>query len=214
MDPAVAFVRAHTRLRTTPFVPEVRLHVADDIGDLWERTAVSPREDCAPPFWAFPWAGGQAVARHVLDHPGLVAGRRVLDLASGSGLVAVAAVLAGATTVVANDVDPYAAAAVVLNAQANGVEVRVRLDDLLVGGLDEAYDVVLAGDVCYSRELAERVIPWLTAASERGALVLLGDPGRTYAPAHGYAVVATYDVPVAESLEDTGVKRTTILTPS
>ena len=236
MRSAAAFVQSHTRVRATPFVPEVRLHVAEDIIELWERSSTAlgdnrtrgpsvdsrdgrkapgldPRDHVAPPFWGFPWAGGQALARHVLDHPDLVAGRRVLDLASGSGLVAVAAALAGAAQVTANDVDPCATAAIELNARTNGVQVRTRLGDLLADAPGGAHDVVLAGDVCFSRQLAERVLPWLAVAAERGALVLLGDPGRAYAPREGYAVVAVYDIPVAASLEDAGMKHTSVLTP-
>ncbi|MGW5237724.1 class I SAM-dependent methyltransferase [Monashia sp. NPDC004114] len=192
----------------------MRLNLGADIGTLWEHMAIARSDYCAPPFWAFPWAGGQALARHVIDHPELVAGRTVLDLAAGSGLVALAAAHAGARSVTANDVDPYAAAAIELNARANRVTVHVQLGDLLAEDEDRRHDVVLAGDVCYSRELALRVVPWLTFAAQRGTLVLLGDPGRAYAPREGYAVVATYEVPVVAGLEQGDVKRTTVLTPA
>ena len=210
MGSAAAFVRANTRVRAVPFVPELRLHVADEIGELWQRLALN-LEDCAPPFWAFPWAGGQALARHLLDHRDLVGGLRVLDLGSGSGLVALAAAMAGATSVTANDIDPHAGAAIALNAEVNAVQVRVWISDLLVADLGQDYDVVLAGDVWYDGDLTSRVLPWLDQASRRGVTVLVGDPGRTYAPKQGYASAAVYEVPVAASLENGHIKRTMIL---
>ncbi len=164
------------------------------------------------PFWSFPWAGGQALARYLLDHPDVVAGRRVLDLAAGSGLVAIAATLAGATDVTANDIDPYAAAAQELNAKRTASLVTQPLTgyDLLDAETDA--DVVLAGDVCYERELTDRMLAFLTRAHSRGADVLLGDPGRTYLPRERLAEVASYDVPTTLVLEDQQTKRTTIWT--
>jgi predicted nicotinamide N-methyase len=202
------FVRANTRLSRVPFLPEILLHQADEPIELWERTEAAGVEQ-PPPFWAFAWAGGQALARHVLDDPGLVSGRAVLDLAAGSGLVAVAAARAGARTVTANDIDPLALAATAANAEANGVEVRAVEGDLLGTGYAEA-DVVLAGDVFYSRQMAGRVLPFLRASADRGALVLVGDPGRAYLPADGMVRRATYDVPVSEALESVPVRRTTV----
>jgi predicted nicotinamide N-methyase len=202
------FVRANTRLAPVPLLSELVLYQAEEPIALWERTEAAGGEQ-PPPFWAFAWAGGQALARHVLDHPDLVSGRAVLDLATGSGLVAVAAARAGARTVTANDIDPLSLAAAEANAAANGVPVRLVEADLLAGGFPEA-DVVLAGDVFYSREMAGRVLPFLRRAAGRGALVLVGDPGRAYLPIDGMIHRATYDVPVLESLESVPVRRTSV----
>lgn len=204
-----AFIRAHTRLLPVPHAPEIALHVAEEATELWQKT----EDELAviglpPPFWAFAWAGGQALARHLLDHTDIVAGRRVLDFASGSGLVAIAAAKAGATQVEACDIDAFAAAAIRINAAANGVTVAARCDDLI--GRDEGWDVICAGDVCYERDMAERVIAWLSALSARGATVLLGDPGRSYLPKAGLAMVATYEVPVTRALEDAEIKRSSV----
>jgi predicted nicotinamide N-methyase len=207
---AAAFVVANTRVAPAPFVPEVRLHLADEPIELWERTEQDRDGDrLPPPFWAFAWAGGQAVARHLLDRPALVAGRRVLDVASGSGLVAVAAMLAGARSVTASEVDPLAVAAVGLNATLNRVAVTARLGDLLDGDGDDA-EVVTAGDVFYSRDMARRVLAFLQRAARRGADVLVGDPGRAYLPEDRLVPVAGYDVPVIAALEDAPVKRATV----
>ena len=202
------FVRANTRLAPVPFVPELLLHQAEEPIELWERTEAAGAER-PPPFWAFAWAGGQALARHVLDDPDLVAGRAVLDLATGSGLVAVAAARAGARPVTANDIDPLSLAAAEANAQANNVEVRTVEEDLLETGYAEA-DVILAGDVFYSREMAGRVLPFLRRAAGRGALVLVGDPGRAYLPTESMIHRSTYDVPVIEALEGVPVRRTSV----
>lgn len=203
------FVALHARLAPVPFVPEVRLHQADDAIGLWEATEdlLGGRQE--PPFWAFAWAGGQALARYVLDHPDLVAGRRVLDLASGSGLVAVAAARAGAATVRAVDVDPLALEAVALNAAANGGGVTTELADLLDGDAGGC-DVVLAGDVFYSRDLATRMQAFLRRAHRDGAAVYAGDPGRAYLPADLGERVAVYDVPTATSLESVPERRTAV----
>ncbi len=202
------FVRRTTRLAAVPLVPEVRLRQAEEAFGLWERTEESRGRALPPPFWAFPWAGGQALARYVLDHPALVAGRRVLDLASGSGLVAVAAAKAGARQVRAVDIDPLAVAAVRLNAAENGVTVAVVPGDVLAG--EAGADVVLAGDVCYEREFAGRAVRFLRRAAAGGALVLLGDPGRAYLPDTGLELAARYDVPVLAALEDAAVKPTSV----
>ncbi len=161
-----------------------------------------------PPFWAFAWAGGQALARYVLDHPEVVQAKRVLDFASGSGLVAIAAAKADAAEVIAADIDAFAAAAIGLNARANGVSIAARLDDLL--GLDQGWDVILAGDICYERELAAQVIDWLSGLSRRGATVLIGDPGRSYLPKDRLSEVATYQVPVTRALEDAEIKKSSV----
>ncbi|GLY94912.1 50S ribosomal protein L11 methyltransferase [Actinoplanes sp. NBRC 103695] len=201
------FVRAHTRPAPVPFVPELTLHQADEPIALWESTEADAATEQPPPFWAFAWAGGQALARYVLDNPGLVAGRTVLDLATGSGLVAVAAARAGAARVVANDIDPLSLAATAANATANQVRVELAEGDLL--DTDDAYDVILAGDVCYSRDMVARVLPFLRRAAARGSLVLLGDPGRAYLPA-GLTERAAWDIPVAESLESVPVRHTKV----
>lgn len=208
---AADFVRAHTRLVPVPFVPELRLHLADEPIELWERTEQGSGAQPPPPFWAFAWAGGQALARHLLDHPGLVAERSVLDLATGSGLVAVAAARAGARSVTANDIDPLSLAATEANAAANAVRVDTVEGDLLDTreGYVEA-GVVLAGDVCYSRDMAARVLPFLRWAAGRGALVLVGDPGRAYLPTTGLTRRAAYEVPVLPALESVAVRQTTV----
>jgi predicted nicotinamide N-methyase len=198
------------RLVPVPFVPEVRLHLAEDAIVLWARMEAAAGQSLPPPFWASAWAGGQGLARYVLDHPQVVAGRRVLDLAAGSGLVSVAAAMAGARSVTANDIDPYALAAVRLNAQANGVDVASRGGDLLDGDPDGA-EVVLAGDVFYSRDMAERVLRFLDRVTARGGLVLVGDPGRAYLPKGRLEVVATYRVPMVGALEDAEIKQTDVL---
>ncbi|GIE84335.1 class I SAM-dependent methyltransferase [Actinoplanes regularis] len=200
------FVRAHTVPAPVPFVPEIDLRQAQEPIALWEATESGGTEQ-PPPFWAFAWAGGQALARHILDDPGLVAGRSVLDLATGSGLVAVAAARAGARPVVANDIDPLSLAAAAANAEDNAVTIETLEGDLL--DTDDKYGVVLAGDVFYSREMAARVLPYLRRAAGRGSLVLVGDPGRAYLP-EGLVKRATYDVPVIEALESCTVRRTSV----
>ncbi|SOD98485.1 Predicted nicotinamide N-methyase [Blastococcus haudaquaticus] len=201
------FVRDHTRPDRPSLVPEVTLRVSADVVALWEaietERGVAPTD---PPFWAAAWPGGQALARYVLDTPASVAGRSVLDLGAGSGLVAVAAALAGAARVLASDVDPFSHAAVAVNAAANGVAPIAVLGDVL-GDEPPAVDVVLAGDVCYDRVMSERVLPWLEAARARGADVYLGDPGRPYVPVDRLERVATFDVPDTEGPQ---VRRTTV----
>jgi len=204
-----AFIRAETRLRPVPHAPEISLHVADEATELWQRTEEELGQlGLPPPFWAFAWAGGQALARYLLDHPEIVRGRRVLDFASGSGLVAIAAMKAGAAEVTACDVDPFATTAIRINAQANGVGVQVIDADLI--GRDEGWEAVLAGDICYERDLAQRVTGWLLALSARGATVLIGDPGRSYLPKDLLDEVATYQVPVTRTLEDAEIKRSSV----
>ncbi|MET8758369.1 50S ribosomal protein L11 methyltransferase [Lentzea sp. NPDC004782] len=198
------FVLANTTLTPVPLVPEVVLHSAAEAMGLWELT-----DHDQPPFWAFPWAGGQALARHLLDHPGLVRDRKVFDLASGSGLVAIAAALAGADAVTANDIDPLALAAVELNAAANGVAVRTVPGDQLHSDAHGA-DVVLAGDVFYDAEVTALVLPFLTRAAARGALVLLGDPDRAHLPRDRFTAQARYEVPVPLTLESTETRSATV----
>lgn len=210
-DP-VAFIRAETRLRPVPLVPEVLLHVADEAVPIWHRTEEELGEmGLPPPFWAFAWAGGQALARHVLDHPETVRGRSVLDFASGSGLVGIAAMTAGATRATCADIDPFAVAAIALNGEANGVALSPVQDDLI--GQDGGWDTVLAGDIAYERDLSERVFAWLLALAGRGATVLIGDPGRTYLPRDRLERLAEYSVPVTRELEDMEIKRTAVWRP-
>lgn len=203
------FARANTTVCGVPFVPELRLHLAEEPMGLWELTEGEYRSEQPPPFWAFAWAGGQGLARFVLDHPEVVRGRRVMDLASGSGLVAIAAARCGAASVLAVDVDPVAVAVVALNAEVNGVDVTVRQADLLDGDAGTA-EVVLAGDAFYSRAMTERVTNFLRRAGRAGARVLVGDPDRPFLRREWFRELASYDVPVPEVLEGVRVRRTTV----
>jgi predicted nicotinamide N-methyase len=206
-----AFILENTRLQVPPHTPELRLHLADEITPIWRLTEERLAEiGLPPPFWAFAWAGGQAVARHVLDHPDLVAGRQVLDFATGSGLVAIAAMLAGAKGVLASDVDDFCGPAVALNAAANGVQVDYTASDLLDGPVPDGIEVILAGDICYEQPLAGRVLAWLTRARAEGRTVLIGDPMRTYFPREGLIKLAEYQVPTTRELEDFEIKRTSV----
>jgi predicted nicotinamide N-methyase len=207
-DP-VAFILAETRLRPVPHAPEIALHVADEATELWQRTEEELGEiGLPPPFWAFAWAGGQALARYILDHHETVRGRRVLDFASGSGLVAIAAMKAGAAEVTACDIDPFAIAAIGVNAEANGVAVTPLAADIV--GRDGGWDTVLAGDICYEHDLAARVTDWLLSLSNRGAIVLIGDPGRSYLPKDRLENLAVYEVPVTRTLEDSDIKKSSV----
>ncbi len=206
---AEAFILANTALIAPPHVPEIRLHLADEAHDLWQRTEEELEAiGLQPPFWAFAWAGGQGLARHVLDNAGLVQGRKVLDFASGSGLVAIAAAKAGAAHVLAADVDAFCAAAVRLNAAANGVAIEFIDSDLV--GVSGAWDVILAGDVFYDRAFADRLLPWFAQMRTCGCEILVGDPGRAYLPKTSIEALATYQVPVTRALEDAEVKKTTV----
>ena len=203
------FVLANTTLVRPPHVPEIELRLADDAHELWHRTEEELAEiGLPPPFWAFAWAGGQGLARYVLDRPETVRGRRVLDFASGSGLVAIAARLAGAAEAVASDIDPFAGPAMQMNADANGVTIGLVLSDLV--GTDGGWEVVLAGDVFYDRAFAHRLVPWFSMLRKRGAEVIVGDPGRSYLPKDRLTALAVYEVPVTRALEDAEVKRTTV----
>ncbi|MET0605679.1 MAG: methyltransferase [Beijerinckiaceae bacterium] len=204
-----AFIVAHTRLLPVPHAPAIVLHLADEATELWTKTEEELGElGLPPPFWAFAWAGGQALARYILDHPEIVRGKHVLDVASGSGLVAIAAAMAGARRVEANEIDAFALAAIPLNASANGVVVEVLTGDLIGAPTDA--DVVVAGDVFYDRDLALRMMDWLSMLARNGALALVGDPGRTYLPQDRLDCVATYEVPVTRALEDAEVKRSSV----
>lgn len=203
------FVLANTRLQTPPHVPEIRLHLADEAHDLWQKTEDELEAiGLPPPFWAFAWAGGQGLARYLLDHPDMVRGGRVVDFATGSGLVAIAACQAGAGSVLAADIDPWAAEAVKLNSSANAVEISFTDRDLVGTQLDA--DILCAGDVFYDRDFAAALVPWFQQLSEDGVTVLVGDPGRSYLPRDRLEPLAVYEVPVTRVLEDAEVKRTTV----
>ncbi|GIX10066.1 methyltransferase [Elioraea sp.] len=207
-EAAAAFVVRQTAIGRAPLVPELALHLAAEITPIWQATEASlAREGVDPPYWAFAWPGGQALARFVLDDPAQVAGRRVLDLAAGGGIAAIAAARAGAA-VTAAEIDPLAAAAIRANAALNGVEVAVALGDPLDAPAEA--EVILAGDVCYEARMTARVVPWLRAAAGRGIAVLLADPGRAYLPRAGLAPVARYEVAVTRELEDRTVRVTTV----
>lgn len=206
---ARTFILDNTALMAPPHVPEVLLHLADEAHDLWLRTEEELAEiGLPPPFWAFAWAGGQGLARYVLDHPATLQGKRVLDFASGSGVVAIAALKAGAAELTAADIDPFCATVIALNLEANGVKADFLDADSI--GTDDGWDVVLAGDVFYDKPLAERLTPWFTSLKARGADILVGDPGRAYLPKTGLQSLAVYQVPVTRVLEDAEVKRTTV----
>ncbi|MFD1327877.1 class I SAM-dependent methyltransferase [Mycoplana ramosa] len=203
------FILDNTSTLAPPHVPEIRLRLASEAHVLWLKTEEELEEiGLPPPFWAFAWAGGQGLARYVLDHPETVRGRNVLDFASGSGLVAIAARLAGAAQVLAADIDPWSETAIRLNAGLNGVDVAHCADDMV--GQDTGWDVVLAGDVFYDKTFAAALIPWFSELSARGATVLVGDPGRSYCPRERMAPLASYEVAVTRALEDSEVKRTTV----
>lgn len=204
-----AFIEDNTRLLPVPHAPEISLQVADEATALWQKTEDELEAiGLPPPFWAFAWAGGQALARHILDNPGLVAGRRVLDFASGSGLVAIAAARVGAAHVQAADIDEFARVAIVLNAQANGVAVDVVVRDVL--GTAGDWDVVLAGDIAYEADMAAHCFAWLARLREAGVDVLIGDPGRSFLPRERLVAIATYEIPVTRALEDSEIKRTQV----
>ena len=207
-----AFILENTRLQAPPHAPELSLYLADEITPIWRMTEEALGEmGLAPPFWAFAWAGGQAIARYVLDHPSEVAGLGVLDFASGSGLCAIAALRAGAKEALAADIDPFCGSALSLNAQANGVEAQFT-DQNLLDSDPPRVDVILAGDICYEKPLAERVLAWLQVAHDRGTRVLIGDPGRSYFPRQGLERLADYQVATTRELEDQEVKRTGVWT--
>jgi predicted nicotinamide N-methyase len=210
-----AFILQHTRLQQLPFLPELQLYLADEVTPLWRMTEEELGRQDALPYWAFAWVGGQAIARYLLDHPEEVAGKRVLDLASGSGLCAIAAMKAAAAGALAADIDPFSEEAVALNAQANEVAVGFTGRDLLSAnppGMCWSTDLILAGDVCYEQPMAGRALAWLQTAHSQGTGVLLGDPGRPYFPGKGLIQLADYQVPTTRELEDREVKRTGVFT--
>jgi predicted nicotinamide N-methyase len=201
---ADAFIRDNSELLTPPLVPEIRLHLASEVIPLWRKTEEELAEiGVPPPYWAFAWAGGQALARYLLDHPELVTDKRVLDFGAGSGLVALAAARAGATHVTAADIDPFALAAIARNAAANDLSVETTGEDMI--GTSDSFDLILVGDMCYERPLAERLMLWLRSVRSD---VLLGDPGRTYFPKTGLTRLALYSVPTTRELEDREIRET------
>jgi predicted nicotinamide N-methyase len=215
LEETAAFVRARTAPAPVPLAPELVVYQATELTPLWHATARELHGWDDSPYWAFPWAGGQALARHVLDHPELVRGRRVVDFATGSGLVAIAAARAGAARVVALDVDPFCEAVVRLNAELNGVALSFAAGDPLGAPIDAApvagAEVVLAGDVFYERALAARAAAWFRALAAAGVRVLAGDAGRAYAPAGGFVEVAVHEVPTTVEIEDAPVRRARVL---
>ena len=205
MDRA-AFVRRNTAITAPSLVPEISLYLATEIAPIWQATEDTlALSALPPPFWAFAWAGGQALARFLLDHPERVAGRSVLDFGAGSGIVAIAAAKAGAASVLAAEIDHFAAAAIAANASLNDVAIAVTTTDLL-DTVDARWEVVTAGDVCYERPMADRVMGWLRGLAARGTLVLLGDPGRAYLPSEGLIERAHYLVPTSRELEDRDIR--------
>jgi len=201
-------VRGNASQTVPPLVPEIPLYLASEVLPLWKKTEEELAEmGVPPPYWAFAWAGGQALARYVLDHPDLVAGKRVLDIGSGSGLVGIAAAKAGAAAVLAADIDAFALAAIALNAHANGVALDITGEDRIGG--PAPFDVILVGDLFYERPLAERLLAWLTPLP---ALVLMGDPGRSYFPKTGVEKKTSYQVAVSRDLEDRELRDTAVYT--
>lgn len=213
MNDIAAFIAAQTTVASAPLVPEIRLHLATAVTPLWQATeATLARDNLPPPYWAFAWPGGQALARYVLDHPDSVRGRRVLDFAAGCGIGALAAAKAGAASVSAAEIDPVASAAMTLNAKLNKATVALVEHDL-TGSVDDAagrWDVVLAGDVFYEKPMADRVEPWLRGLARRGVRVLVADPGRAYMPKAGLAEIGRYTVPTSRDLEDRETRETVV----
>ncbi|MGQ0457330.1 MAG: class I SAM-dependent methyltransferase [Hyphomicrobium sp.] len=204
------FIRANTRLIRPPLVPEIALHLAEESMPIWEKTEEELGEmNVPPPYWAFAWAGGQALARYILDHPETCRGKAVLDIGAGSGLTAIAAAMAGAARVLAADIDHMALAACRLNAAANKAAIGTVGDDVLSQSADGA-SVILIGDLFYERALADRVLGFVDQAAAAGALVLIGDPQRSYFPRGRFSHVADYSVPVTRDLEDAEIKKTAV----
>lgn len=204
------FIQANAKLLTVPLVPEVRLYLAEESMPIWQKTEEELGQmNVPPPYWAFAWAGGQALARYLLDNVALVAGRRVLDLGAGSGLASIAAMKSGAASALAADIDRYALVAVALNAQANDVAVETT-DANLLDAAPGSLGAVLVGDMFYERALAERVLAFIGTARANGAEVLVGDPRRSYFPRERFHAVAEYSVPVTRDLEDMEIKQTAV----
>ena len=209
MTPA-DFIIANTEKLHPPHTPELIIHLASEIVPIWRKTEEElSAQGIPPPFWAFAWAGGQALARYILDHPEAVAGKRVLDFASGCGISAIAAARAGAASVHATEIDHFAIAAINLNAALNNVRLSCAMEDVV--GRDDGWDTVIAGDVCYERDMSSRVFLWLRSLAQRGALVLMGDPGRNYLPGSNLEQLAVYNVQTTRELEDREVRRTSVM---
>jgi predicted nicotinamide N-methyase len=204
------FILANTRLMAPPLVPEIRLHLAEESLPIWRKTEEELGEmGLPPPYWAFAWAGGQALARYILDHADKLSRRTVIDVGAGSGISAIAAAKVDAAHVEASDIDAIAVAAIGLNADTNGVSVAATSDDWL-GDAPPPADILLVGDLFYERPLAERVMAFVQAAAARGSLVLVGDPRRNYFPKDAFTAVAHYEVPVTRELEDAEIKRAAV----
>ncbi len=209
IEKARSFIARHTRITSSPLVPEIDLHLADEITPIWQATEETLKQmNVSPPYWAFAWPGGQAMARFILDHPRRFAGQRVLDFAAGAGLCAIAAAKVGASQVLAADIDPLATIALAMNAERNDVTFPIESSDIV--GSESAWDIVVAGDVCYERPMADRVTQWLRHLAQKGTIVLLADPGRAYLPKEGLQEIARYKVPTTLELEDR-TERETIL---
>jgi predicted nicotinamide N-methyase len=215
MNPTT-FIRANTAILPVPLVPEISLHIAHESVPLWQKTEEELGAiGLPPPFWAFAWAGGQALARYVLDHPDRVLQKQVIDLASGSGLVAIAAGKAGAKSVLAADIDAFAIAAIGMNSIVNHTENQIKAtSENLMDAPPPACDIILVGDLFYEKALAAQVFDWLSQAKRNGTDVLIGDPGRSYLPKDKLAKLAEYNVPVTRDLEDAEIKRTAVWTLS
>jgi predicted nicotinamide N-methyase len=208
-DPA-DFIRGNTALHEPPLVPEIKLHLATEIVPIWQMTEEElERSGLPPPFWAFAWAGGQALARHILDNPSVTSGKSVLDFGSGSGLIGIAAAKSGGNPVLCADIDHFAVAAIEINAASNDVTLEATAEDL-VGVENRGWDVILVGDMCYERPLAERIEAWLRRLAGEGVEVLIGDPGRTYLPKSGLEKIVSYAVKTTRELEDTDVRNTSV----
>jgi predicted nicotinamide N-methyase len=204
------FVRANTSILSPPLVHEVKLHLAHEALPIWQRTEDELGEiGLPPPFWAFAWAGGQALARYILDNPETVHDKRIIDIASGSGLVGIAAMMAGAASVLAADIDAFSVAAIAVNVELNQVRVDITTDNLLAGPIADV-DVILVGDLFYEKAVATQCLNWLEQAQAKGIDVLIGDPGRSYLPKDRLIKVAEYSVPVSRDLEDAEIKHTAV----
>jgi predicted nicotinamide N-methyase len=209
---ATSFIRANTTLLPVPLTPEIQLHLAHEAVPLWQKTEEELGEiGLPPPFWAFAWAGGQALARYVLDNPDTVKSKSIVDIASGSGLVAIAAMKAGARHVLAADIDNFAVASMAINATANNVQLSTTSNDLLQSPAPHV-DTILVGDLFYEKSIAEKVFAWLSEAKANGTHILIGDPGRSYLPKDKLIKLAEYNVPVTRDLEDAEIKRTAVWT--
>lgn len=204
------FIKANTKAMTPPLVPELSLYLAEESLPIWQKTEEElQHQNIPPPFWAFAWAGGQALARYLLDHPELVAGKTVFDIGTGSGITAIASGLAGAVRVAGSDLDPLSVVAARVNAVLNGIELEVTTDNVLLGA-PEPYDVYIIADMFYERELAERALQFAKAAKAKGSTVFVGDPKRSYFPVNEFHCCATYEVAVTRELEDALIKKTSV----